>query len=145
MNHEADTRAGILGAAASLAQIASTITDATAEAGETRTVAALVHSSAQRAALACMSLAAHAGRLEAFAVVHADALAAERAGLEAEAEHDARLYREDKVTSGEHCPSPEEWATDAFGETWAYATAPHALDRDAAWACYWAAFARAIE
>lgn len=141
--HESDTRAGILGAAASLAALASTITDATSE-PDTRNVAALVHASVQRAALACLSLSAHAGRLEAFAVVHADAIAAERQALEAEAVRDARLYREDRATSGEHYPPPEEWAEDAFGETWAHATAPHALDRDAAWAVYWEAFARAV-
>lgn len=142
--HEEDARAGIRGAAASLAALASQVTDAVSEPGETRTVAGLVHANAQRAALACLSLAAHAGRLEAFAVVHADAIAAERSALDAEAEHDARLYREDKATSGEHCPSPEEWAADAFGETWAHATAPHALDRDAAWAVYVAAFMRVL-
>jgi hypothetical protein len=142
---EHDAIAGIRGACASLAQLASQITEAVAEADATdKLTAGLVHVNTQRAALACLSLAAHAGRLEGLASAHADALAPEREALTEEAEHDARLYREDKATSGEHCPSPEEWAEDAFGETWAHATAPHALDRDAAWTVYLSAFLAAV-
>jgi hypothetical protein len=136
---EQDTRAGILGAAASLAQLATQITDATAEPGETRTVAALVHVNTQRAALACLSLAAHAGRLEGLAAAHAERVAEARAALEAEAVRDARLYAED-AKSGD-AGAPEEWAAGAFNDGWEEGGA---LDRDAAWAVYVAAFMAAV-
>lgn len=140
--HEQDALAGIRGAAASLAALASQITDAVAEAGATdKLTAGLVHVNTQRAALACLSLAAHAGRLEGLASAHAEALAAERAGLEAEAVRDARLYREDKAESPDTDYTPEAWGRDAFADSWEEGGA---LDREGAWACYWAAFTVAL-
>lgn len=139
--HEDDTRAGIRGAAASLAQVASQITGATAEPGETRTVAGIVQVNTQRAVLACLSLAAHAGRLETLAVVRADAEHAARAELEAEAQRDARLYADDKGTSGDAAPTPEEWAAGAFANTYEDGGV---IDRDAAWSVYLAAFLGAV-
>lgn len=141
--HETETIAGIRGAAASLAQIASQVTDAAAEPGEVRTVASIVQVNAQRAALACLSLAAHGGRLEAFAVAAAERVAEAIAELEAEAERDARLYADDRRTSGAAgFPEPQDWAAGAFEDTWEEGGA---LDRDAAWAAYLAAFMRALE
>jgi hypothetical protein len=66
-----DTLLGVVGAAAGLAGIGESITETAREpinsAEHLKLTARTIQSAALRGALACMSLAAHAGRLEAFA------------------------------------------------------------------------------
>lgn len=65
-------------------------------------------------------------------VVAPERMSEARAELEAEALRDARLYRNDRTTSGEAgFPSAAEWARGAFDDSF---TEGGPLDRDAAWA-----------
>ncbi len=157
MTHEPypiqDTLASACGASACLAQIATQLTDAASAEPSTpellKHVAATIHAQAQRASLAIMSLAAHAGRLEAFAVAKAIAVAAARAehaaareAIEAEAATDARNY----VNEGEIADAAT-YAGEAFAAWTADEGGPEAvapLGLDEARAIYVAAFMRAV-
>jgi hypothetical protein len=168
--HIDETVTDTLGAAASLAQIASHVTDTAATPvdgpEELKTKALGIQAQVQRATLALASLAAHAGRLEAFAVVgrlaaegaerraHAD-----RVAVTAEARRDAELFHEDRADNAGAELSAEEWARDAFDGTWGDEWDPAVmdrvlcypgaksrtltLDRESAWECYRAAFLEA--
>jgi hypothetical protein len=124
-----DTLLGVRGAAAQLAQIAAQIlelaTPLAPESNDSRVKSQGVQANAQRVALAACSLAAHAGRLEAFAA----ALVLEREELErrsvvasdvvtSQAFSDATLFMEDERDNPETCPDVDTWARDAFNESW---------------------------
>jgi hypothetical protein len=149
-----DTLSSARGAAACLAQIASALTDATTEPAPTpdalRQVAQTIQAQAQRANLGVMSLAAHAGRLEAFAVAQAIEVerqerfvAAARAEVEHEAEKDARLYLEDTAPGREPL---DTWAAEAFVGQWEdFWQATLGVDRETVAAWYRVAFERAVK
>jgi hypothetical protein len=148
-----DAIASARGAAASLASIASALAEAVSEPAPTpsalRHVAHTLQAQAQRASLGAMSLAAHAGRLEAFA--HAQAMdaaererqeAAARNEVEAEAERDAALYLKDNAPNR---PTLATWAADAFAGSWDGAweySLP--VEREQAEAWHLAAFSAAV-
>jgi hypothetical protein len=141
-----DTLAGARGAAASLAQIASALVNAASTSPPThetlRHVAGVLAASAQRATLACLSLSAHAGRLETFAHVEQRAREHERDRVEAEAATDARNY----TTEGE-TPEPGAYAAEAFAAWTEDEGGPDAfapLGVDEARALYVAAFVRSV-
>lgn len=150
-----DTIASARGAAAQLAQIATTLAEAVSEPTPTpstlRHVAQTVQAIGQRAGLAALSLAAHAGRLEAFA--HAATLEAEataqrhaaaRAEVEQEATKDARLYLDDTAPGREPL---EQWAAHAFEGQWQdfWEHGLGGVERDHALAWYVAAFTREVK
>jgi hypothetical protein len=124
-----DTLLGVRGTATQLAQIAAQIvelaTPLAPDSCDPRVKSQGVQTNAQRVALAASSLAAHAGRLEAFAA----ALVLEREELErrslvdsdvvtSQALSDAALYLEDQRDNFETCPPVDTWARDAFDESW---------------------------
>jgi hypothetical protein len=124
-----DTLLGVRGTATQLAQIAAQIlelaTPLASDSSDPRVRSQGVQTNAQRVALAASSLAAHAGRLEAFAAV----LVLEREALErqsvvesdvvtSQAFRDAALYLEDERDNPETCPPVDTWARDAFDESW---------------------------
>lgn len=169
--HIDETVTDALGAAATLAQIATHVTDTAATPvdgpEQLKTKALGIQAQVQRATLAVASLAAHAGRLEAFAVVgrlEAEETArraqADRDVVTAEARRDAELFAEDRAEDPGAELSAEEWARDAFDGTWGDEWDPSVtdrvlcfpgarprtltLERESAWECYLAAFLEAV-
>jgi len=149
-----DTLAGARGAAASLASIATLLAETTSEAAPTpealRHVAQTLQAQAQRASLGVQSLAAHAGRLEAFAVAqsidaerHTRVLAAARAEVEHEAAKDARLYLDDTAPGREPLAA---WMAEAFVGQWEdFWQATLGVERELAERWYREAFTRVVE
>ena len=149
-----DTLSGARGAAACLASIATALTAATSEPAPTpdalRHVAQTLQAQAQRASLGAMSLAAHAGRLEAFAVAQAieaervaRLLAAARAEVEQEAQKDAKLYLDDTAPGREPL---ETWMAEAFAGQWEdFWAGTLGVDRELAERWYRGAFERAVK
>lgn len=124
-----DTLLGVRGAAAQLGQIAAQIQELAgapaSDSSECRVRSRNVQTQTQRVALAASSLAAHAGRLEAFAAVLAIESDANtrrsivaRDVVTAQALRDAELYLEDQRDHPDTCPAIEHWARDAFEESW---------------------------
>jgi hypothetical protein len=124
-----DTLLGVRGAAAQLGQITVQIQELAvapvADASDCRVRSRTIQAQTHRVALAASSLAAHAGRLEAFAAVLAiesDARTRRtivaRDVVTAQALRDAELYVEDERDHPGTCPTVDDWARDAFDESW---------------------------
>jgi hypothetical protein len=124
-----DTLLGVHGAAAQLGQIAAQIQELAAapapDSGECRVRSRTIQAQTQRVVLAASSLSAHAGRLEAFAAVLAIETDARtrrsivaRDVVTAQALRDAELYVEDERDHPDTCPKADDWARDAFDESW---------------------------
>jgi hypothetical protein len=148
-----DTLSGARGAAASLAALATavheTMSDPAATPDELRLVAHTLQAQAQRASLGAMSLAAHAGRLEAYAVAFASELERQaqfmqmaQAEVEQEAQKDARLYLDDTAPGREPL---DEWMAGAFAGQWEDFWEPAiGVERETVERWYRAAFTRAV-
>jgi VIT1/CCC1 family predicted Fe2+/Mn2+ transporter len=127
---------------ATVREACASLETALAQALENINSAELVHGAAARVARASFTLAVAAGSLAQIEAARANTEREARAALEAEAQRDAALYADDKRTAGDAAPAAEEWAADAFADTW---EGGGVIDRDAAWSVYLAAFLAAIE